>query len=326
MDMKTLINSLFTVSICFLVLVVSTNELRAKPLSEIVEFASIDEARILLHTADEITDCWSQFDIDSRLKKKGGTKDDLLAFTANQAREWTESEKSILISILEEVEQSISKQSLQIDMPNQILLIKSTVNEEGKANGYTRSNYIVLKDNLIERGRNELKKTLIHELFHILTRHDSEFRREAYEIIGFKLMNEIVYPDVVANHRITNPDAARTDSYINVKVRNQQVPCTMVLYSNRDYNGGVFFEYVKVGFLRLTDDSSKSVHLENNGKPKIYSMRQIHGFFEQVGRNTQYTINPEEILAENFVFVVLEETGLPNQKIVSRLRSLLQGQ
>jgi hypothetical protein len=47
------------------------------------------------------------------------------------------------------------------------------------------------------------------------------------------------------------------------------------------------------------------------------------GFFDQVGRNTRYLIHPEEILADNFVLVVLGgEIRTP--AVTERLRRLLQ--
>lgn len=41
-----------------------------------------------------------------------------------------------------------------------------------------------------------LAKLLAHELFHVLTRDNKEFRKSMYEIIGFKILNkEIKFAD-----------------------------------------------------------------------------------------------------------------------------------
>ena len=97
----------------------------------------------------------------------------------------------------------------------------------------------------------------------------------------------------------------------------------MILYSDRDYSGGHFFKYLQVGFLSLTGEEDKQAELVDN-KPVIYNFEQVSGFFEQVGKNTKYIIQPEEILADNFSFAILNKTGLPNQDIVDDIKMKLR--
>jgi hypothetical protein len=44
---------------------------------------------------------------------------------------------------------------------------------------------------------------------------------------------------------------------------------------------------------------------------------------EQVGRNTQYIIHPEEILADNFALLVLGESKIPTPEILQKMREVL---
>ena len=144
-----------------------------------------------------------------------------------------------------------------------------------------------------------------------------------YEIIGFKLMNQIEYPEILKAYRITNPDAPQTDSYIKLKVNGKSLDCMMILYSTQNYSDGDFFKYLNVGFLSLIGDTDKSIELVDN-KPVIYNFKQVTGFFEQVGKNTQYIIHPEEILADNFAFAILNKAALPNKDIVDKIKMKLK--
>jgi len=292
-------------------------------LTEIVKFATINEAKELLLQEDKFTQSWSPFDIDSRMQKKNSSKEELLELIVTQAKAWTTEEKEIISTILKEIDDLIKKQNFHISFPESLYFIKTTTLEEGSAQGYTRSNYIILNEKLALKDREDLKGTIIHELFHILTRANPEFRKELYSIIGFEIMKEIDYPQKLKPFRITNPDAPQTDSYISLKVDGQPVDCMMILYATENYDGGDFFKYLNIGFLALTDDTIKKAKLDGD-TPIVYSMKDVSGFAEQVGTNTQYIIHPEEILAENFKLALLNVKDLPNPEITEAIQEKLR--
>jgi hypothetical protein len=297
----------------------SSNDL----LTSKVKFASIDKAKELLTTEDEFTNSWSQFDIDSRLHKDNGTKQQLLEFISYQTKEWTIDEKINMTKILIAVGKNIMKNGFKINLPSEIYFIKTTGLEEGGAVGYTRANYIVLKDNILSQPTKVIQTTIVHELFHILSRNDSTFRKKMYKIVGFESMNKISYPDSIKDFRITNPDAPQTDSYIHLKKDGKPIDCMMILFSNNNFSGGDFFNYLKVGFLLLKGTDTKEIDY-NNGKITIYTFSQVSNFMEQVGYNTKYIIHPEEILADNFVFAVKNKKNLPSQWIIDKINNELK--
>ena len=55
----------------------------------------------------------------------------------------------------------------------------------------------------------------------------------------------------------------------------------------------------------------------------ILMPQQISGFFEQVGRNTDYIIHPEEILAENFALLMIGKRDVASPEILDKMRSAL---
>ena len=314
MNKLTLITLLFTL--------ILGNGFCASNLQEKVKFASLEEAKELLRQEDDFTRSWSQFDIDSRMHKKNSSRKQLFELIADQAREWSEKEVRKLQGIFKELDEQIVEQGYQLDFPEEIYFIKTTAKEEGGAGGYTRANYVVLKDDILSGPKAALKKIVVHELFHILTRANPEFRQEMYQIIGFQLMNPVEYPDNLKPYRITNPDAPQTDSFLRLTVNGNPVDCMMVLYSSQGYNGGEFFKYLNVGFLQLEGDVEKKI-FQTNGQPVIQTLQQVSGFFEQVGKNTQYIIHPEEIMADNFTYTLLNSSGLQNPEIVEEIKKIL---
>lgn len=125
-----------------------------------VQFASIEKAKELLTTEDQFTKSWSQFDIDSRLHKSNNTKDDLFKYISSQAIECTVDEKTKVNSILEAIDNNIIKYGFKIDFPSEIYFVKTTAQEEGGAGGYTRANYVVLKEGIISKPESELQRII----------------------------------------------------------------------------------------------------------------------------------------------------------------------
>lgn len=312
--------SLLSIIILFL----SIN-LLSKDLKDVkINYPSIKDANKLLTTEDDYTNSWSSFDIDSRMQKKNSSKEELFDYIKKQTLEWTEEEKNKLNSIIKRIISIIEDNNYKLNFPDELTFIKSTCNNEGGAMGYTRANYIVLKDQLLNANEDQLSHIVLHEIFHVLSRRNQEFRKAMYAIIGFKIMESVDYPKEIKDFRISNPDATQTDSYIELTVGDKKVNAMMVMYSKRDYEGGSFFNYLNIGFLSIAGENKKSVEY-SDGKPVIYEIQEISGFIEQIGRNTQYIINPEEIAAENFALAILEIPDLPSSEIINEIKVLISG-
>ena len=50
----------------------------------------------------------------------------------------------------------------------------------------------------------------------------------------------------------------------------------------------------------------------------------VPGYAEQIGANTKYIIHPEEILADNFVFLIDGRIDLPTPRIIEQMGNVLQ--
>lgn len=291
------------------------------PLSERFVFASKAVATQLLTTEDSFTDSWSQFDIESRLNEPG-SRQELLDRIGQQSRAWSKEEQDTITRLLNDIGQMIAIRGFNLSYPGEIALVKTTGQEEGGASGYTRSNYIVLAENGLGRDEESLKRLLIHELFHILSRHDAVLRESLYRVIGFDLVNTIDYPVVIEPRRITNPDADAMDHSIRLHVAGEPVDVAMILFADREFEGGSFFEYLNTGFMELQGDSVKQARLVN-GKPVIHSAGDVSGFREKIGANTRYMIHPEEIMAENFADTLLMTPDMPSPHIIDAISEVL---
>jgi hypothetical protein len=89
--------------------------------------------------------------------------------------------------------------------------------------------------------------------------------------------------------------------------------------------GGEFFQYLQLALLLVetpADTSAPRVLYDLRG-PRLVGLQQVSGFFEQVGRNTEYIIHPEEILADNFALLVLGERDARSADVLARIQSTL---
>jgi len=286
-----------------------------------VKFAELEEAQSLLTTEDAFTGAWSDFDIDSRMGKAGSTKAELLDHIKAQVLAWSEADKTKINTALRRINDKLNQADFHFDI-EEVTLIKTTAKEEGGAGGYTRGKYIVISEGSLGGNEAALDGLLVHELFHVISRSNPTLRENLYNIIGFQIMEPIEYPDVLKPYRITNPDAVQTDSYILLDIgAAEKVPCMMILYAKKAYEGGSFFNYLNIGFLEL-DKQSMQPLLSKEG-PVIHGMSDAKDFFDQVGKNTQYIIHPEEIMAENFSFAILGKEKLVDENIVNQIHEIL---
>ena len=309
-----------------LVLISFCHSYSTHKLTDMVVFASLEKSQLLLSQQDVYTDRWSAMDIDIRMQKANSTKQELMDYIPTQVRTWNENEKELLYRILSDLDQVIESQAYHLNFPDTIFFIKTTMDEELRgASAYTRANAVIFNGEKIIGTDAQLPHLVVHELFHILSRHDPELRRNMYQIIGFEMMDEVDLTGTLASAKLSNPDAPFNDSYINLVHQGEEMECMMLLYAKKEYNGGDLFDYLNVGLVKLTGMDEKKIDL-SDGEPVIFQINQVPNFFEQVGKNTNYIINPEEIMADNFAFTLNGKDDLPNPEIIDEIRSYLRKQ
>jgi hypothetical protein len=294
----------------------------------VVAFASIEQGQELLSKRDSFVQRLSSFDRAARLKTDQDVSEaQYLEFVRENVLEWNERERQSIEAAVHELIPKLDR--LSISVPRDLIFIKTTGKEEGGAR-YTRANAIVLPESFFKMSEVRQARTICHELFHVISRANPDLRDKLYASIGFEKCDELSLPDDLKNRRITNPDAPVNEHCIKLKIDETEYWAIPILYSDSEKydleRGGEFFKYLKFVFCLVERNSTGSgIKLVlDDDSARLVTMDQVTGFFEQVGSNTQYTIHPEEILADNFVRSVMQDQDLQSPLIVENLERILQ--
>jgi hypothetical protein len=292
-----------------------------------MHFASQIEGRQVLVAKDDFIQRLSPFDRSARMKTdKAVSAGELLEFIGKNVVGWTKGETQTVQAAIEAMQPLF--RDLPLSLPPTVQLIKTTGAEEGNA-AYTRSTAIVLPKAVLGKSQQELQRLICHELFHILSRQNPTLREELYGIIGFTKCNEIKLPPELERRKITNPDAPRNDHFVRLQIGGHESLAVPVLLSSVETydvkRGGEFFAYLQFQFLVVEKDrGSGNLKAVSEGSPAtLVGMERVAGFMEQVGRNTTYIIHPEEILADNFALLVLNESKVASPEILQKMREVL---
>lgn len=291
-------------------------------------FTTLEQGREILTARDVYIERMSPFDRSCRMKtNKVVTRETFLDFVSNNVLPWDQADKELLGPVLAVIESKLK--DFTSFLPERIYLVKTTGNEEGGA-AYTRGAAIVIPRAMVGTDRIALCKLLSHELFHVITRLDPRLRDELYETIGFTKCPPFEFPKTLKDRRITNPDSPVNEHCISVKVGKRRLLVLPILYSRvEEYDRSHsehLFDYLQLAFLGVARDNGpgrKPTPLRG-AKPDLYDESEMSGFFEQVGRNTNYTIHPEEILADNFSYLFFGVTELESPEVVRKMERVFE--
>jgi len=290
-------------------------------------FATADEARKMLTTPDDFIRALSPFDRAARVKTAGAVSEKaFLEFVGRNVLDWTEAEKASLVSAVERLRTPFDR--LALLWPKAIYVVKTTGKEEGGA-AYTRNQALILPQNMLTPNRPRSPRLIAHELFHILSRSNPNLRDRLYQAIGFVKCNEIELPETLRSRQITNPDAPANNHCIRVQVAGAEVWAVPIIFSRTERydveQGGEFFSYMQSQLLLIDREGASPIAkpMYAGSQPRLVDFGQVSGFYEQVGRNTEYVIHPEEILADNFAMLVMGDQNVPSPEILKKLQDAL---
>lgn len=279
-------------------------------------FSSQQEAAMLLGTSDEYSQKLSLFDIKSKTQNiNSSNESDYLQYAASQAQSWTNSEIEEIKVIVASVEKQIKSLGLNFELPFEIKLVKSSLEEEGGALGYTRSNYIVL--------RHISEEIFTHELFHVYSRSNPDKRDKLYTTINFEKCNPVTLPDVIKDNEISNPDAPVLEHFLKVQIDGEQKEVMFIIYSEEPYSGGSFVNYLDQKLMVIEGDNDSKMPVLNNNYPILKDFSSADNLNELIGNNTSYNIHPEEVLAEHFTLLILQKS-VPDSFFLEQIKELLK--
>ena len=276
------------------------------------------ESRIIKDATDGFFESLTYADISIQLKSGDVGKDLTEAkqryadFLKSDMMDFTEEDKAFLKDVFTEAKRLIEKVNPAL-YPKDIELVKTDINHYGEDVYYTRENMIIIPSNIFEEKNVDVQKNvMMHEIFHILSRYNDDFRDALYALIGFhKFDSKIEYPEVLQNKILTNPDGVRTDYAIHLKDKAGRKQLALPIISSRRerYSPEVpsFFSYLNFDLYPIIcDEDGGNCGLGANEKGEsTLSIEHNAHFFELIKDNTTYIIHPDEIMAENFMLSIL---------------------
>ena len=267
-----------------------------------VRFASKEEGQKLISGNTQYYNRLSKMDIDWRARKEGSTLEELKAFAQSNVLDFTDDDKDIVMQIVKFIEHRLDEFECHLPLPDEIIFIKTTMDDEGSASGYTSRNMIVLNDLYIEESSSFLLELIAHELFHCITRHSPEFRQKMYSLIGFTVMDhDIEFPERIRRRIMANPDVEHIDNYAEFTIDGVKRKCTLVTYYTSSWKEA----RISKGPITRFFDNIRVVLLPLDELDHPYKVIDATDFWEKMGRNTTYINAPEECLAVNFSYAIV---------------------
>ena len=236
---------------------------------------------------------------------------DYRAFLETEVLDFTEEEVLFCKKVFSEIFPELKDLNIDI-FPEDLQLIKLKGNHYGSGAFYTREKTILIpQDVLNEKQYESFYETMLHEIFHIYSRYHPERRNALYELIGFKKLAEtegLSMNPSLKNRLLLNPDGIDGNYFIELKEEGKPLFAVPILVANSlgfEKNKSEFFDYLQFNLYPIQSpfESSIKVFSQDDGTSRL-NLDEVEGFYEQIQRNTNYIIHPDEILADNFIFLV----------------------
>ena len=296
------------------------------PMIANIVFSSASEAKEHLKTDDLFLRSLSAFDRAARLRtSRVVDMEEFVKFISQQTLDWTVQEKKTIDNVMIRVNRALSE--FNMHFPDEIILIKTTGLEEGNAAYCRGNNIIVFPEEFLNLPFDRLYGIMLHELFHIFTRNNREIQEELFGILSFFRASELQLPDDIFQWKITNPDAVENNYYFTGNINGNEYKLMPILLASSNYDenrGGRFFDYLGLYFIAVYEDGDKTIPLSVDDGYVIFTPNQVPDYLNIVGRNTNYIIHPEEVLADNFVLLVNNARNLPNMEIIEKMKLILK--
>lgn len=290
-----------------------------------INFLDPDEGVKVLANEDEYIKGFSRFDYMAKFKsEKMPNFEERMEMYEDNVLKWNEKEIEKIESVMSEIDKKIEK--LNLNLPDEISIIKSNDWVESGAS-HTRGTSIVFSEGFINNSsESHFKTVFVHELFHIYSRYNKELRDELYGIINYERTEELVFPEEIKDLKISNPDAVENNYYIKCLYEGKEYCFIPVLYASEEYDissNESFFKYVQDDMLavEIKDGKSSPIYIDN--KPLIVKKQDLENYYELIGNNTDYTYHPEETMADNFVFLVLDNE-VESPWVLDKMRSFFE--
>ena len=262
---------------------------------------------------------------------------DYKAFLQADVIGFTASDQALLSQIFQEAFEL--SESLKKGMfPDTIRLIKTKMAHYGPSVYYTREKCIIIPENVLEvPDYDGLLSVMIHEVFHIYSRYQPKQREALYQLIGFQRYPDLSFSDSLQLRLLQNPDGVDVHWAVELETGPHQKKLVTPLLTASQWQFSPerkqFFDYLGFNLFEVDNQTDPVSVLSKADGSSTLDFSLMPAYFRRIKDNTQYIIHPDEVLADNFVILVLaekDEESLQSyseegQKLLSSMRKILTG-
>jgi hypothetical protein len=251
----------------------------------------------------------------------GQTREQLLPkyrqFLKTDVEGFSYDESKFIEGVMEKVFRTVNGVSPDI-FPDTIKLIKTKGKHYGDGVWYTRENCIIIPaDELGRRKTNPFTTTMYHELFHVWSRLNPSKSALAYKLIGFESIGyaNLALPKGLADRALYNPDGVDFAQKIALaQADGSTIYAIPIIYSNHlgwTDERNTFFAYLEFNLFQIQKQANGqwAVVVKDDGFSSTLNIQEQPDFNRQIKDNTGYIIHPDEVLADNFAFIMQERNG-----------------
>jgi hypothetical protein len=289
--------------------------------------ATVSQGREVLGRIDAYVESQTAWERGARLNKIAEVSaQDYAQFCRQNVLDWTDAERTKMLAAMKALAARLKPYARW--MPPEVLIIK-TSGDEDYGIAYTRGNAIVIESH--QRRGYASPDLLAHELWHVISRHQTALRDEMYAVIGFHYCGPLRWTAPLDRLHITNPDCPLNRHAIKVKYKGQEYMAMPIMYSRTErfgidvHNNLNAFMETRLLLVKPEISGSGVAAAMNNGEPMLLKFDDVRNFRQQVGFNTNYLVHPEEIIADNFEILV-EGITPRSPEVTDKLKKVLLSQ
>ena len=291
----------------------------------VVRFATLEQGQAVLGAADEWLPLTSEFQRASTMRRHPPVSlETFRQFSASAVLAWSEPQQQRWRSALERLAPKFA--ALNVPLPPEVLLISTNGDDAANA-PYTRANAVILPAGGLPNHAAADVFVLAHELFHVVSRHAPELASRLYATIGFEPAAPLQWPDAWLLARITNPDAPYDRHLMRTSFQGRPVALMPLLMAGRTdlKPGESVFSVMEVRLLEVTagEGGRPTLPVLAGNQPVWHAPADVPDYMARLGGNTAYILHPEETIADNFSFVVLDAPA-PNRELLQRIEAVLR--
>ncbi len=261
------------------------------------------------------------------------------SFLRRDVKSFSPAEQAILMQVITELEALCGQLSPNL-FPKSVQFIKTNGQHYGNGVYYTRKNRIIIPASELQTPNpRTLREVLAHELFHVYSRYHPAKRWQLYSLIGFeKLPDTLVLPPFIQSRLLLNPDGADFNYAIKLIIATgDTIQAAPILTANAPAyltDRPNYFEYLRFGLYPIQKQPNFYRVLTDSLGQSPLRLNELPDFYRQITDNTFYIIHPDEILADNFKYLILAQTGEPGyrlsrfseagQELLQKIKTVLQ--